>query len=200
MAAEERVIDRAVAIVDGQTLTLSQLEFEARLLLIRAGGAGAVGGPLDDETLRSALETIVGHILLVHDAERLSAFAIDPELVEQELQKVRAVVGAPEVFSQLLQRYEADEQVVRAVVSRAVRAERVLQSRVRIVTDVSAADVDRFRKTHPELRGAGTELVKQRLQADRYRAAAVEELKRVRQHADVRFLGPFAIRGDAGRP
>ncbi len=62
VAAEERhpsegtVIDRAVAVVDGQLITLSELEFEARVGLIQRGGTRGAEDPLNDEARRSALQ------------------------------------------------------------------------------------------------------------------------------------------------
>src|SRR6478736_150818 len=45
--AEPTVIDRSVALVNGQVMTLSELDFEARVLLIYAGGTEAATAPLD---------------------------------------------------------------------------------------------------------------------------------------------------------
>src|SRR5262249_60452301 len=49
------VIDRTVAVVDGRVITLSELDFEARVGLIQGGGIASAQGPLDDDTRRGAL-------------------------------------------------------------------------------------------------------------------------------------------------
>ena len=48
--AAARVLDRVVALVDGRVLSWSQLDFEARVMLIDRGGVQAATGPLDAST------------------------------------------------------------------------------------------------------------------------------------------------------
>src|SRR5688572_21340965 len=71
---QAKLIDRSVALIDGQVLTLSELQFEARVLLIQAGGVEAAFGDLDDvssdggtagTTLRRVLHSVIGQRLLI---------------------------------------------------------------------------------------------------------------------------------------
>ena len=56
--AQPRVLDRSVAQVDGRVITYSELQFEARILLVQAGGTEAAFAPLPDETLRKVLDRL----------------------------------------------------------------------------------------------------------------------------------------------
>src|SRR5688572_18161824 len=75
--AEPRVLDRSVAMVNGQVMTWSELDFEARVLLIYAGGTEAASAPLDFPVLRDSLEELITHRLLAGEAEALGAYPLD---------------------------------------------------------------------------------------------------------------------------
>src|SRR5690242_354883 len=69
-----RVIDRVVAVIGNQVLTLSELEFETRVMLVQRGGVRAAEVSLDEQTLQGALELAINQRLLVAGADRLQAF------------------------------------------------------------------------------------------------------------------------------
>ena len=50
----DQVLDRVVAQVDGQVITLSDLRFEARVAMVERGGGALADAPLDEATLQSA--------------------------------------------------------------------------------------------------------------------------------------------------
>ncbi len=88
-APEGQLIDRVVAIIEGQVLTQSELEFETRVALIERGAVEAVASPLDEETLRGGLELVIGQRLLVLSADRLEAFPAEQAEVESRLVRFR---------------------------------------------------------------------------------------------------------------
>jgi hypothetical protein len=197
--ADRAVLDRVVAVVEGEVLTLSALDFEARLALVERGGVQAAEGPLDDETLRRALELAVSQRLQVLEAERLQAFPLDPAQLSGRLARLRARFVSPEAYQAFLERHEADEDMVQTVVARALRAERILDSRVRLRAQVSEAEVRRYydARAH-ELAGPYETLrpaLRDRLVRERYAQAAAAELARVRAGAQVKWVAPFAREG-----
>src|SRR5438105_3723364 len=86
-AAEPKVLDRSVALVNGQVMTLSELDFEARVLLIYAGGTEAATAPLDQPVLRDSLEELITHRLLSSEAEQLGAYPLEDGELEAAVRR-----------------------------------------------------------------------------------------------------------------
>ena len=193
-----RVLDRAVAIIDGQVLTLSELTLEARILFIRAGGLEAATAPLDMAALRSALDLALSNRIASAEAEALQAYPLE----EGEL--VRAMVGFKSSFaSQLawqsfLDAHEADEATVEAVIARSLRAQRVLDGKLKLKAQVTEAEARRAQTDHPELKDLPLQTVRDSLYAQRFKSLAALEMKQSRKAAKVRLLGPFAENPDGG--
>src|SRR3990167_617087 len=73
---ETRVIDRAVASIEGRVIAYSQLQFEARVLLVAAGGVQAAFAPLDQEVLDASLRAVVDQRLALIEADKLEAYPL----------------------------------------------------------------------------------------------------------------------------
>ncbi len=194
--AEGRVIDRMVAVIEGQVLTLSELEFETRVALVQRGAVQAATAPLDDETLARALEMAISHRLQILSADRLEAFPAEHAEVEHRLASLRERFESEEAFQGFLGRSGADLKSLREVLERGVRAERILDSRIRLRAQVGEAEVRRYFEQHASEYPEGYEAVKGQLRdklfLERYRALAEEELAQVRASAQVRRVAPFA--------
>lgn len=201
-APEGAVLERAVAVVSGRVLTLSELEFEARVALIQRGGVHAAAAHLDDEALRSALELAIGERLETDAADKLQAFPVEEGELDAAVRAFRAKFDGERDFARFLERYEANVQELAAVLARKIRAEKILDSKIRLRARVSEADVKRYYEQHrTELSGSYDELrskLREKLVRDRYAALAREELHQIRKGVDVRLIAPFA-RAQRGR-
>ncbi|QSQ15164.1 hypothetical protein [Myxococcus landrumensis] len=190
-----RVVDRVVAIIEGRVLSLSELEFEARVALIQRGGVQALDVPLDEQTLRGALELVINQRVQVLNADRLQAFPAEPSEVEARLEVFRVRVGGPEALARFLARSDVDLEGLKAVLARGLRAERVLDSRIRLRAQVGETEVRRYYEQHPSDHPGDYETVRDairdKLFRERYAALAVEELAQVRASAQVRRVAPF---------
>ena len=191
------VLDRVVAVVGGEVVTLSALEFEARVWLVERGALDAADAPLGTPALRAALELSLSQRLQVQDAERLEAFPVEPAEVEARLARLRGQFPSLAAFEAFLARHDADVPQLAALLARALRAERVLDRRIRLRALVTDAEVDRhFEAQAAELGEVPFESVREalreRLHRERYARLAREELARVRQEGDVRRVAPFA--------
>ena len=71
---EGRLIDQVVAVIEGQVLTQSELEFETRVAIVQQGGLQAAFDSLDEEALKGGLELAINLRLQVLSADRLEAF------------------------------------------------------------------------------------------------------------------------------
>jgi len=173
-SAEGQVIDRVVAVIEGQVLTQSELEFETRVALVEQAGVQALAIPFDDEALRSALELVIGYRLLVLSADRLESFTAEQADVEARLSRFRGRFESEEAFQGFLARSGADVKLLTEVLKRTARAERILNSRIRLRAQVSEAQL------------------RDKLFRERYNALAAEELAQVRASAQVRRVAPFS--------
>jgi hypothetical protein len=191
------VIDQAVALVQGQLITLSELQFEARVALIQRGALAAAEAPLDAQALRSALELAIGERLETEAAERLQAFHLEEGEVESAMREFKSKFPSESELARFLAKHEADEQQLAAVLARRLRAEKILDSRIRLRARVSEAEVRQFYEDHrAELGSSGYDearaRIREKLFRDRYSALANEELRQLRKGVDVRMIAPFA--------
>lgn len=190
--AQARVLDRSVAMVNGQVMTWSELDFEARVLLIYAGGTEAASAPLDMPVLRDSLEELITHRLLAGEAEQLGAYPLDEGELEAALRRFKGRFPTQAAWQAFLDRHETDETGVTTTLSRFLRAQHVLDGKLRLKAQVSEAEARRWVEEHPEFAAAPLPAVRQKLFADRFRALARGEVKQARKTARVRLLGPFA--------
>ncbi|HYO69945.1 MAG TPA: hypothetical protein VEU33_28100, partial [Archangium sp.] len=180
-----RVIDRVVAVIGTQVLTLSELEFEARVSLVQRGGVRAADAPLDEQALQGALELAINYRLLVAGADRLQAFQAERSEVEARLRAFRDRFEDETALLAFLARHDADLEQLTVVLERSVRAERILDSRIRLRAQVSDAEVRRYWEEHRGTLGGPFEAVRdtlrEKLFRDRYNKLAGEEFKGVRE-------------------
>jgi hypothetical protein len=193
---EGRLLDRVVVVIENQVLTLSELEFETRVALVQRGGVRAAEAPLDEQTLKLALELAINQRLLVAGADRLKAFQAERSEVEARLRSFRDRFESEPALLDFLARHDADLEQLTVVLERSVRAERILDSRIRLRAQVSEAEVKRFWEQNKATLGGPYESVrdalKERLVRERYSELAKEEFGRVRANARVRRVAPFA--------
>ncbi len=191
-ASSAEVLDRVVAQVDGQVITLSDLRFEARVAMVERGGASLANTPLDEATLRSALELAIAQRAAGAEADRLGSFPLEAGDVAARLQRFESHFPDHPAFERFLQGSGADLSQLREVLGRALRAERALDAQVRLRAQVSDAEVRHAWEAEGspgsfEEARAG---LREQLLRQRYEAAAREELAKLRAAAQVRIVAP----------
>lgn len=199
-AAEPRVLDRSVAMVNGQVMTWSELDFEARVLLIYAGGTEAASAPLDFPVLRDSLEELISHRLLAGEAEALGAYPLDEGELEAAVKRFKMRFDTQAAWLAFLGRHEADETGVTLTLARFLRAQHVLDGKLRLKAQVTEGDAKRWALEHPDFATVPLPAVRQKLFADKFRALAKAEVRQARKNARVRLLGPFGEGPDGGAP
>jgi peptidyl-prolyl cis-trans isomerase SurA len=154
------VVDRVAATVDGEVVTLSEIEERAgaeheRALLLPAGKER-------DEAVRAALrrafDVIVAERLLAKQAQELRL-----EVTEQQVDAALADIRARNRFSdddldRALAEQGLDRPTFRAQVRRELETYQVLQARVRGRVKVSDDDLRNYYQTHPQEFGGEEEL------------------------------------------
>jgi hypothetical protein len=189
-AEADQVLDRVVAQVDGQVITLSDLRFEARVAMVERGGGALADAPLDEATLRSALELAIAQRAAGAEADRLGSFPLEAPDVEARLQRFEAHFPDKAAVELFLRAAGADESQLRDVLGRAMRAERALDARVRLRAQVNEGEVRRAWEVagrKGSFEDSRTALREQLVRA-RYEAAAREELTKLRAAAQVRIV------------
>ncbi|MDC0707313.1 hypothetical protein POL68_02415 [Stigmatella sp. ncwal1] len=193
---EGRIVDRVVAIIEGQVLTLSELEFETRVALIQRGALQAAAAPLDEETLKGALELAINQRLQLLSADRLEAFTAEQAEVDERVAGFRDRFETEAGFQAFLGHAGADIKQLTEVLTRSVRAERILDSRIRPRAQVGEAELRSYHRQHaseyPEDYQAVKGRLREKLVRERYSALAAEELNQARASAQVRRVAPFA--------
>lgn len=191
---EPRLLDRAVASIEGRVITRSQLDFEARVLLIAAGGVQAAFAPLDEQVLEASLRAIVDQRLALLEADKLETYLLEPGELERAVAAFRARFDGEARFAAFLASHEAELNDLSEVLRRSLRAQRALEGKLRLRAQVSESEARAWRASHAELGGVPLEKVRAMLVQQRFGELVKKELADRRRQVDVRLLGPFAPR------
>lgn len=190
-----RVVDRAVASVDGKVITLTQLEFETRVQLINRGGTEAAFASLDGEDLTQGLQLAIAQRLATIEADRFDAYPLEPGELEKAVADFTNRIGGEGRLQQFLDAQEADVGDVGLVLRRAIRAGRALEGRLRLKANVSEAEAKRAKADVAAWRSLPIDTVRQLLAKERFDKLVQQELTQARKTNDVRLLMAFAPDG-----
>ena len=189
-----------MALIDGRVLTLSELRFEARVLLIHGGGVEAAFRELDHTTLRSVLDSVIGQRLEIAEADKLKAYPLEEGEVDRAIDRFGLRLGGPAGLEAFLKANDADLSTLALVLSRMLRTERVFEGKLKLKAQVSEAEARNLQSERADLQGLALPVLRQKLYNERFKSLAAAELAQVRKASSVRLLGPFAERlsGDGG--
>lgn len=190
------MLDRAVASVQGKVISASQLEFEARVLLVNAGGVQAAFAQLDHEALVSGLRAIIDQRLALLEADKLEAYPLEPGELERAIAAFRARFESEARFAAFLAQHEAALEDLAEVLRRSLRAQRALEGKLRLRAQVPEREARAVQAVRPELRDAPLEDVRAMLVQQRFAELVKKELAEQRRQVDVRLLGPYAPKAD----
>jgi hypothetical protein len=188
--AAARVLDRVVALVDGRVLSWSQLDFEARVMLIDRGGVEAATGPLDTPALQSALDLAIAQRAATAEADKLNAYPVDPAEIDRRLRGFEARFPTPAAFDGFLRAHDVDRAALAEVLARALRTEKFIDGRVRLRSQVPESEVrraweaDHGGRSWEEARGP----LRERMQRERAFVLAREVLGQLRTSIPVRII------------
>src|SRR5262245_50767345 len=188
--AAARVLDRAVALGAGRVLSWSQLDFEARVMLIDRGGVEAATAPLDASTLQNALDLAIAQRAATAEADKLNAYPVDPAEIDQRMRTFESRFPTAAAFEAFLKAHDADRAALAEVLARALRTEKFIEGRVRLRSQVPESDVrkawqaDHAGRTWDEARGP----LRERMQRERAYVLAREALGQLRSSIPVRII------------
>ena len=179
-----------MALVDGRVLSWSQLDFEARVMLIDRGGVEAATAPLDASTIQNALDLAIAQRAATAEADKLNAYPVEPAELDQRLRTLESRFPSAAAFQGFLRAHDADRAALAEVLARAVRTEKFVEGRVRLRSQVPESEVrkaweaDRGDKSWEEARGP----LRERMQRERAYVLAREALGQLRTSIPVRII------------
>ena len=179
-----------MALVDGRVLSWTQLDFEARVMLIDRGGVEAATAPLDAATIQNALDLAIAQRAATTEADKLNAYPVEPAEIDQRLRTFESRFPSAAAFEAFLKAHDADRAALAEVLARAVRTEKFIEGRVRLRSQVPESEVrkaweaDKGGRTWEEARGP----LRDRMQRERAYVLAREALAQLRTSIPVRII------------
>jgi hypothetical protein len=196
-APGERIVEEVVAVVRNppsappRLVTRTKLVEEARIALVSRGATEAATGTLDRAALRAALEWLLDQMLVADEAAKLRLDEVNRDEVLAELRRFQGRFETFTAYEAFLDRSELSEDELVATLTRMVRVQRYVQSRVGRAARVGDDEVDRWLRD----RGAATapaaarDAARAQIAEERAIAQVRELLAELRGRADVRVIG-----------
>ena len=167
--ARGEVIDRVLAILPGQIITLSDVEAALDL--------GLVEVPAGAERVAGGVSAVIDRVLMLNEVRRVTPAEPSPAAIDARVARIRQRFAGPADLSRVLAARGLDETVLRLYAADDLRLASYLDERF------SAA----AQPTDEEIRQAG-ESARQRLTDDRRRTLIGAWTAELRRRADVTVL------------
>ena len=180
------IIDRILAVVEGQMITLSDVRAVTRL--------GLESAPEGGDPVRALLDRLIDRQLMLVEVERYAPPEPSPEAIDAGLAAVRARFPDALAFETTLHQVGMTAEHLRRYVRDAHRIEAYLQQRFTATIQPSEDEIAAYYRLHAdEFTRGGTlapfdavrQEVRARLIADRRRALIEEWLAGLRRRADI---------------
>ena len=189
-AGERRLIDEVVAVVESQTITLSELTAETRLRLIEQehGAADAEAVP-DRALLAASLRRVIEERIVLAEVDRLKLFDLDRTEVDAALARLRGKFSSQERWEAFTHSLQLTDEEIAAVLAREIRVARYLDNRLKLAAQVRESELDEaLRVQGAEAGHSAREELRQKLSREKYDRLLGELLGDLRRRADVRVL------------
>jgi len=145
--ARAELVDRIVAIIDREVVTLSEAEQASEIARARTGAAAA--------PLVSVVERLIESRLVEREVERFTGEPVSPELVDGALREVRARFSSETAFLEMLARNGLSEEELRATLRKQIGVAQYLEQRFRPLTFVTEEQIEVYYRGEllPSLQG-----------------------------------------------
>ena len=145
-AARAELVDRIVAIIDREVVTLSEAEQASEIARARIGASGP---------LVSVVERLIESRLVEREVDRFTGEPVSPELVDGALREVRAGFSSESAFREMLARSGLSEEELRAKLRRQIAVTQYLEQRFRPLTFVTEEQIEAYYRDEllPSLQG-----------------------------------------------
>jgi hypothetical protein len=137
------LIDRVLASVNGEVITLSDLR-QAQAFNAALGG-GEAGGPAASETL----EGLVNRRLILQEAARVKFEPVPDQDAADALDKLRRRLGTEEAYRKLLDDMGAGENQLRRLLKEQLVVQRFLDKKIGLFARATRDEVQEYYAGHP---------------------------------------------------
>jgi len=150
------ILDRVAAIIEGEVLTLSEVDQVAALRLIPG-----LRGDSEADYRRRVVDAMIAQSLRFRDVERFGAIDISPDAIEARLREVMARFASPQEFDAALVRTELTLDEVRALIKRQMQVEAYVEERFSPLIFVSLDEIEAYYREvwTPQRRARGLAIV-----------------------------------------
>jgi hypothetical protein len=189
-----RLLDEVVAVVEAQSITLSDLASETRIELVLDRGAQMATVPLSRGLLAASLRKLLQERLVLVEVERLRLGEPDRAELDKRRRNLRERFPTQARYEQFLRSLEITDEEVEAVLGRALRVERYLDNRLRLTSQLRGtelADAAAAQGGLAKMTRAQQESLRRALSQAKYDRQLQELLADLRKRTSVRILDPI---------
>lgn len=191
-AAERRLLDEVVAVVESQTVTLSELAAETRIGMVEQQGAQVADAAPDRALLAASLRRVIEERVVLAEVDRLKLFDLDRSEVEAAVARLRRRFPSRERWEAFTRSLRLTEAEIAAVLSREIRVARYLDNRLKLAAQLRESELDdALRAQGGPADPVAREALRQKLSRQKYDRLLGELLAELRKRADVRVLDPL---------
>jgi hypothetical protein len=188
-AAERRLVDEVVAVVESQTITLSELSAETRIRLVEQQGAQLADAVPDRTLLAASLRRVIEERVVLAEVDRLKLFDLDRAEVDAALARLRGKFPARERWEAFTRSLQLTDDEIASVLARGIRVARYLDNRLKLAAQLRDSELDDALRARGSAGGpADREGLRQKLAREKYDRLLSELLGELRRRADVRVL------------
>jgi hypothetical protein len=192
-AAERRLVDEVVAVVESQTITLSELSAETRIRLVEQQGAQLADAVPDRTLLAASLRRVIEERVVLAEVDRLKLFDLDRAEVDAALARLRGKFHARERWEAFTRSLQLTDDEIASVLARGIRVARYLDNRLKLAAQLRDSELDDALRAGGGAGGgtgvpADREGLRQKLAREKYDRLLGELLGDLRRRADVRVL------------
>lgn len=188
-AAEPVLVERIVAVVDRQTITLSDVKRAGAVEIAKRAGAAATRQKWPEDFLEDMRKHLVQQTLLLDEAQRYSQVAPPDSDVEKALADLKRRFGDEKAFATFLAQCAMTIEDVRDHLRRDIRVDRFLELRIRSRLEVREQDLINYRVSRPDARQLPDDELARRVLEDLFIKKTLDYLRELAEKSDVRFIG-----------
>lgn len=192
--AERVLVDQVVAVVEAQSITLSEVEAETRIRLAVERGPAVAMVALDRPLLAASLRRLLEERVVLAEVERLKLFDLEHSERELLLSRLRAKFTGIAGWEEFLRKLELTEEEVGAVLARGLRVSRYLDNRLKLAAQVRDGELDEAARALGEAAprtAAAREALRGKLQRDKLDKLLGDLLAELRKRSNVRVIDPL---------
>jgi hypothetical protein len=191
VAGERRLVDEVVAVVESQTITLSELAAETRIRLVEQQGGQVADAVPDRPLLAASLRRMVEERIVLAEVDRLKLFDLDRSEVESAMARLKRSLGAQDRWEAFTRSLQLTDEEVAAALAREIRVARYLDNRLKLAAQLRDSELDEALRGRAPPGKVEREAFRQKLAREKYERLLADLLADLRKRAAVRVLDPL---------